>query len=1230
MKLRHPSGTFVSFIDNGADSSFIKPSVFNRLTKSKVVKPIPSSRSFSAANRATIIAEHECDVPFLFNGVVHFHRLIVAPDLHFRGALLLGNDFLSRFKSITDWGKRTISFKGENFKFKRADADDSMEGIKLIRSHEPRSIRLRTRGVHTVPAGTIACVRAAADIVPQDKIEILVEDQLHDRFCRVGKSINSLDGSNSVNVHISNLGRKDLVLSNNAYIASACVIEEVSESLPSGTDFDVSPKSLLVQESELDAKLKHLSPEQRRDLLEVINKNTEAFSVPENPIGCVEGFEASIDTPPEAVAYKPQYRTPQAHEAPLGNIIKELVTLKVIEPCAPSGFNSPVILVKKPGNRGFRFVADLRGLNELTTLKPYPIPRVSELINSLHGSRFFSILDAKMAYYNIPLREEDRHKTCFQAAGNTYRFRRLVMGLKNSAFHFQRMMHSLFEGTLGVYAAIYLDDLIVHSKTFADHLRHLSHVFSLLIKGGLRLSLEKCQFARQELKFLGFIVDGKSSRPTEEGVRAIKEFPAPKSPKALKRFLGMVTFFRSHLKSLASMTAPLTDLLKKDSKFVWKKVHEDCFNKIKDALCSFPSINHADFSKPFTVHTDASKSCIGACLMQTDDENNPCPVAYYSRKLRPPEQRWSCASEFEALAIVEALKNFDYYLRGREFTVVTDHLPLKRCFRNNQIHNARIARWIDFLNNYSFTTEYKKGKDHVVPDAISRADLMPISTNALGIANVPEFRNAFSTDTVSLRQASEDPWKDIVTFLKGGKVPGIPRRTALDQFRLVEGVLYFSGKCPKNRKLAPLRLVVPPSLIKQALAFCHSSGVTVHAGYMKTIRFASSLFYWPSMYSDLRTFISKCDVCQKRKAATTSKAEVGAMPAVSAPMQRVGIDLIGRLPESKEGHCYILCITDHFSRFTWLKPLKSKTKESMVKAFTEFTLENGTPISICADRGTEQRNELFLSMCQALGTKIRFTTAYRAMSNGSTENRNREVGNLLAFFLKAKGGEWCNYLRETASSLNASHHSTIGDTPFFVHHGRDFQYNFAEALNQSEVTETDIDTSDTPEFVSRLQQRVNEAYAFVARNAAAAKTAADVRYNKAYRAHSIKEGSLVLVRNETRTKFEDRYKGPYRVIRLIGLANAVIIPIFAANPSTIKEDVVHTDRLKPFVSNGDAFPGWPPPRQEMPVPEEDTDEEPPDEDPDPTDDVETSELPERSDKYALRARPSAGSFLKYR
>lgn len=384
-----------------------------------------------------------------------------------------------------------------------------------------------------------------------------------------------------------------------------------------------------------------------------------------------------------------------------------------------SPWASPVILVsKKDGTT--RFCVDYRKLNEVTIKDCYPIPRIDESLESIGKATIFSVMDMKSGYWQVPLDDDAKSKSAFVTSEGLYQFNRMPFGLCNAPATFQRLMDGLFSSCRFNFCLIYLDDLIVFSRTFAEHIQHLKYVFEICEKANIRINPKKSKFAQEELLYLGHSITANGIKPDVKKVECIQKFPVPKSVKELQAFLGLVNFYRRFISKMAHISAPLLKLLKKDESYVWTKRHQSAFDSIKSSLSGATLLHQPDFELPFCLATDASGTAIGACLSQTNSSGD-VPIAFASRSLNAAERNYSTI-EREMLAIYWSIKYFKHYLNGQHFTVKCDHKPLSFALKNVE-DSKRLLKWNLYLSDFNFNIIYTKGNENVVADALSRINI---------------------------------------------------------------------------------------------------------------------------------------------------------------------------------------------------------------------------------------------------------------------------------------------------------------------------------------------------------------------------------------------------------------------------------------------------------------------------------------------------------------------------
>lgn len=344
----------------------------------------------------------------------------------------------------------------------------------------------------------------------------------------------------------------------------------------------------------------------------------------------------------------------------------------VIEPSS-SPWASPVVLVKKKDG-SWRFCIDYRHLNKVTKKDVYPLPRIDDALDCLHGASYFSSIDLRSGYWQIAVDAQDREKTAFVTHDGLYQFKVMPFGLCNAPATFERMIDFLLRGFKWLTCICYLDDVIVFSPTFETHLHRLADILEVFRRAGLQLNSSKCRFGGRQLKILGHVVDAAGVRPDPDKVRAVQEFPIPRSAKDVRSFVGLCSYFRRFIENFAEIARPLTDLLKADTSFSWGTAQSAAFATLVDRLTRCPVLAHFDPLAPTEVRTDASGHGIGAVLVQKQTGHDRV-IAYASRLLSPAERNYSI-TERECLALVWAVSKFRPYLYGKSFAVITDHHAL--------------------------------------------------------------------------------------------------------------------------------------------------------------------------------------------------------------------------------------------------------------------------------------------------------------------------------------------------------------------------------------------------------------------------------------------------------------------------------------------------------------------------------------------------------------------------
>ncbi|MGH0165619.1 UNVERIFIED_CONTAM: hypothetical protein FKN15_049248 [Acipenser sinensis] len=456
-----------------------------------------------------------------------------------------------------------------------------------------------------------------------------------------------------------------------------------------------------------------LLPDQKCELRGLVKQFGDVFS---DLPGRTNMIEHAIITPAGVRVRERPYRIPESRRGAVGREVGDMLELGVIEP-SRSEWSSPIVMVpKKDGST--RFCVDFRKVNAISKFDAYPMPRVDELLDRLGGARLISTLDLTKGYWQIPLTHSSQEKTAFSTPDGLFHFQTMPFGLHGAPATFQRLMDQVL-APHQQYAAAYIDDVVIFSSTWREHIIRLSAVLQSLREAGLTANLGKCAFGKQETQYLGFLMGNGRVKPIASKVQALVETAIPRTKPQVRSLLGLAGYYRRFIPEYATIVNPLVELTKKTAPKIvrWTGECQGAFDTIKRRLCQAPALISPDFSKEFILQTDASQIGLGAVLSQQVDGVEH-PIIYMSKKLAPREINYSVI-EKECLAIKWATHALRYYLLGRSFTLVTDHAPL-RWLHTMKDNNARITRWYLALQPFHYTVKHRAGKEHQNADFFSR------------------------------------------------------------------------------------------------------------------------------------------------------------------------------------------------------------------------------------------------------------------------------------------------------------------------------------------------------------------------------------------------------------------------------------------------------------------------------------------------------------------------------
>ena len=458
-----------------------------------------------------------------------------------------------------------------------------------------------------------------------------------------------------------------------------------------------------------------LSPDERVAAIQLIRENRDVFSKSEFDLGRCDQVQHRIDTGGHRPFKEQLRRHPQVHLDFIDQRVNEMLEANVIEPCA-SPWSSNVVLAKK-ADGSLRFCIDYRKLNDVTYKDSYPLPRIDTCLDALGGSTYFSTLDLRSGFWQVAIDPRDADKTAFVTRRGQFRFNVLSFGLANSPSVFQRLMDLILAGLTWETCLVYIDDVIVYSRSFEDHAAKLSIVFQRLRIAGLKLKPTKCRLFQRRVVFLGHVLSDRGTEPDPEKVSAVVDWPIPKTLTEVRSFLGLASYYRSFVQGFSQIAAPLHELTRKGVRFMWTNRQQESFERLKRCLSSAPVLSTPRPEGRYVLDVDASDVGVGAALHQEQD--GQLRVIAFASRLFDKAERVYCTTRKELAAVIFGLKRFRQYILGRRLVIRSDHAALSYLRKSKELV-AQQARWLDYIEQFDIQVRHRSGTAHRNADALSR------------------------------------------------------------------------------------------------------------------------------------------------------------------------------------------------------------------------------------------------------------------------------------------------------------------------------------------------------------------------------------------------------------------------------------------------------------------------------------------------------------------------------
>ena len=894
-------------------------------------------------------------------------------------------------------------------------------------------------------------------------------------------------------------------------------------------------------------------------LKDLLYNYRDLFATELRDLGQTSLVQHTIETEGLPIKQRP-YRTSPENKQEIERQVKEMCDLGLVEPSL-SPWASPVVLVKKKDG-SMRFCVDYRKLNAVTKKDSFPLPLINDVLDSLHGTNYFTTLDMKSGYFQIQLDPATKEKTAFVTHNDLLHFKVLPFGLTNSPATFQRLMGHILRGLEYTCALIYIDDTIIFSKTVDEHLGHIEEVFKRLRDANLRLNPKKCKFAKQELEYLGHIVTPQGIKPCPSKIKAIESYPVPKNVKQLRSFLGLANYYRRFIKDFAKIAHPLNQLTKKFVKFGWTISCQEAFDLLKRALISEPILAYPDFTREFHVTVDSSSTALGMTLSQFSNNGVERVIAYNGRNLSNAEVNYS-TTEREALALVEAIKKYQPYLHGRKFTVHTDHQPLQWLTKIKE-PLPKLARWSLYLQQFTFTVSYLPGKENSHADGLSRREYDKCELFAMSKRTQPD-----TSLQVIEAQRRDRELSDLISYLESHELPDdekIARKLLMmeDYFYLGDdGLLYrIENKTSRNLSEPISQLVIPTSMRYEILSNAHDHVTGGHLGTHKTYQKLRARYWWKGMFKDTDHWCKSCIDCSMKKSPRNKhKAPLLPIP-VGGAFDRVAVDIIGPLKTTTKGNKYIIVFMDYLTRWPEAIPVPTIDAATVARVFVdEIISRHGAPIEILSDRGSNFLSSLFREICRIFKIHKLSTSSYHPQTDGLVERFNGTLIQSLSMYVNKDQTDWDLYIPAVLFAYRVTPSDATQETPFYLIHGRQCRLPMDVDL----VTNPNLSPS-IEEHRKRIVENIEISQNIARENIQRAQQKMKAQYDKNAEDSRFIVGQQVWVytpktKRGLSKKLLHLWHGPYRLVEQL---SPVHFFLRSQDNSRIKF-AVHVNRMKPYI-----------------------------------------------------------------
>ena len=936
--------------------------------------------------------------------------------------------------------------------------------------------------------------------------------------------------------------------------------------------------SLKVKLAKINLRDSQVNVNEKRQLISLLNSYDDVFANNLSELGRTNIIEYDIEVPYDAKPIKlPQYKYPYKHRDTINIEVQKLLDADLAHIARDNKWLFPSLLVSKPRSTQMRMCIDFRKLNAITPLNPQPPFDMNHFMCDLgkQNCKYFSVLDLKSAFNQVPLSKKSQEICTFSSPMGCIRLKTCPFGLKNLPAVFTKLMDIIFLDIKNTFMVFYLDDVIIFSKTFEDHLQHLGEVFKRLRRAKLTVEPAKTHLFQMSVVFLGVRISAHGIETEESNIEKVKAFPLNNTQKSVKGFLGLTNYYRKHIKDYSRIAAPLFELTKKYSgKFQLTPQAIESYKTLKEKLITAPILTFprlGDKDPPLNLTVDSSRLGVGWVMSQPTYSEEigkmiDKPIYYGSKNFNKYQQKLG-STELETLGLTIAVKKLDTYLRGRFFNIYTDHKAILHIMTKKMDElKASFARKVMFLSQYEFKIFHREGKSISNADALSRTihtnpsdleedaepELYAIVNKEIQQKPVLEFTDInlekLTKSNIKKGQKKDYFFRSMYDFIKHDTISKDTRmskriKNNSNQYVINNDILYHLWQY-KSGHTQYSQVCIPEELRTTVMQALHDLKTTGHASTMKMYHSAIRRLWWPGMYASFENYVKSCKTCLESNKGHDPKIKLKPLEVAHSVFDTIHIDLLS-IQTPSNGFKYMLVIIDSFSKMIVVKCLKSKHGNIVARSiFQEWFMRYGIPRKMCYtvhDNGLELVNKWTKALYEIINVKSIRISAYKPSSNSQVEVTNKYILSILRKLTKDEPKKWSSLIPSVVMAINSSVSETTKYSPFKLVHGVDI------------IDVLDLQLPYIPDNIPKNKQ---QAYSYWSENLSKIRKQAESNmkiakeiqkknYDKHATSHSFKVGDHVYIKVERWNENEDSklknfYKGRYKIVNFLSDTNVIL------------------------------------------------------------------------------------------